>query len=110
MDQYAGLGVSLKETSISVRQNRNQAWRGKFHHSARNKIFKLLLWCGLLMKLAAALGAWLAFDAGRPSCWGRPASIRPARFFLNGRTRLNIGPGRRSGRAPRLRKSHSAKA
>ncbi|MGH6907855.1 MAG: IS110 family transposase [Nitrospiraceae bacterium] len=29
MDQYVGLDVSLKETSISVRQNRKRIWRGK---------------------------------------------------------------------------------
>ena len=29
MDQYVGLHLSLKETSISVRQNRNRIWRGK---------------------------------------------------------------------------------
>jgi len=29
MDLYVGLDVSLKETSISVRQNRKRIWRGK---------------------------------------------------------------------------------
>jgi transposase len=29
MDQYVGLDVSLKETSISVRQKRKRIWRGK---------------------------------------------------------------------------------
>lgn len=29
MDQYVGLDVSLKETSISVRQDRKRIWRGK---------------------------------------------------------------------------------
>jgi transposase len=29
MDQYVGLDVSLKETRISVRQNRKRIWRGK---------------------------------------------------------------------------------
>src|SRR4051812_40053925 len=29
MDQYVGLDVSLKETWISVRQNRKRIWRGK---------------------------------------------------------------------------------
>ena len=29
MDQYVGLDVSLKETSISVRKNRKRVWRGK---------------------------------------------------------------------------------
>ena len=29
MDQYVGLDVSLKQTSISVRQNRKRIWRGK---------------------------------------------------------------------------------
>jgi transposase len=29
MEQYVGLDVSLKETSISVRQNRKRTWRGK---------------------------------------------------------------------------------
>jgi transposase len=29
MDQYVGLDVSLKETSIAVRQNRKRIWRGK---------------------------------------------------------------------------------
>jgi transposase len=29
MDQYVGLDVSLKETSIWVRQNRKRIWRGK---------------------------------------------------------------------------------
>lgn len=29
MDPYVGLDVSLKETSISVRQNRKRIWRGK---------------------------------------------------------------------------------
>ena len=29
MDQYVGLDVSLKQTWISVRQNRKRIWRGK---------------------------------------------------------------------------------
>jgi transposase len=29
MDQYVGLDVALKETSIPVRQNRKRIWRGK---------------------------------------------------------------------------------
>ncbi len=29
MDQYVGLDVALKETSISVRQDRKRIWRGK---------------------------------------------------------------------------------
>lgn len=29
MDQHIGLEVSLKDTSISVRENGNRVWRGK---------------------------------------------------------------------------------
>ncbi len=109
MDQYVGLDVSLKEASVSVRQNRNRIWR-RVSSLARYEVFKLLLWCRLLLRLAAAFGTWLAFDAGRPCSCGRLADTRSARFFLNGRTGLNIGPGRRSGRAPRLTPSACAKA